>query len=399
MVHATQIAQIVPAMIVASLWLVTAGNAERQMQLQEVQEDSYPFITEIPAPDAAELAVSEAARLVAVRYHGKNADQVSIFSLDKTGALTGAQPISLVLPKRELAEHPNYALGLTFHPSLPLLYVWQDVTVPDDADARTFEHLLAFRIADGKAELAQACGKGSDYAIGRKLGYVAVDRKATRLFFPNLEHKKNDKWINGVGYFALGEDGLVLAAEGTADPGHFVPQRETEFADFIASDKAGGFLPVADDVIIFAGVAGPISWDLVEARQRLTMYCAHPPSRNNRRIGAHPTRPVVYMSFTLCEEPDCVHPIFVMRLKHAEGYITSDFQLTNIYGPLTPPVVLGRRQMVACGGKSQVHLISIDAEGNLLPEVRRAKVGNNEITALSYSDEFDKLYVAVERKR
>ena len=88
-----------------------------------------------------------------------------------------------------------------------------------------------------------------------------------------------------------------------------------------------------------------------------------------------------------------------MRLKHAEGYITSDFQLTNIYGPLTPPVVLGRRQMVACGGKSQVHLISIDAEGNLLPEVRRAKVGNNEITALSYSDEFDKLYAAVERKR
>lgn len=133
MVHATQIAQIVPAMIVASLWLVTAGNAERQMQLQEVQEDSYPFITEIPAPDAAELAVSEAARLVAVRYNGENADQVSIFSLDKTGALTGAQPISLVLPKRELAEHPNYALGLTFHPSLPLLYVWQDVTVPDDA--------------------------------------------------------------------------------------------------------------------------------------------------------------------------------------------------------------------------------------------------------------------------
>ena len=44
-----------------------------------------------------------------------------------------------------------------------------------------------------------------------------------------------------------------------------------------------------------------------------------------------------------------------------------------------------------------MHFISIDKECDFLPEIRRAKVGKTEITALSYSDEFDKLYVAVEK--
>ena len=389
--------QKVLSIIVVSLRLVTPGNAERHLRLEEVQEDSYPFITEILAPAAVEMAVSEAARLVAVTHKGKNAGQISIFSLDKTGGLTGTEPIFLVLPKRgELAKHANYALGVTFHPSLPLLYVWQDVTLPGDADAGTFEHLLIFRIANGKAELVQACGKGSDYSVGHKVGYIAVDRKATRLFFPNLQRKSNDKQLYGIGYFKLGWDGLVLAAAGTAAD-DFVAQRETEYPVFTAPDKTGGFVPVADDVIIFAGAAGPVSWDLVEARQRFAMYNIYPVARKNRRIAAHPTLPVVYMSFTLCEEPNCVHPIYVIRLKHAEGFLTSNFQFTSVYGPLAPPVVLGRRQMVAYGGKGQVHFISIDKEGDFLPEVRRAKVGKTEITALSYSEEFDKLYVAVEK--
>ena len=134
--------------------------------------------------------------------------------------------------------------------------------------------------------------------------------------------------------------GLVLAAAGTTVD-DFVAQRETEYPVFIAPDKTGGFVPVADDVIIFAGASGPVSWDLVEARQRFAMYSIYPPARKNRRIAAHPTLPVVYMSFTQCEEPNCVHPIYVIRLKHAEGFLTSNFQFTSVYGPLAPPVVLG----------------------------------------------------------
>ena len=77
--------QKVLSIIVVSLRLVTPGNAERHLRLEEVQEDSYPFITEILAPAAVEMAVSEAARLVAVTHKGKNAGQISIFSLDRRG--------------------------------------------------------------------------------------------------------------------------------------------------------------------------------------------------------------------------------------------------------------------------------------------------------------------------
>lgn len=373
---------------IVALCLAAPAKAQKLLSLQRIYEDSFPFIAEIVAPGASEMALSETIRLIAVTHKGGHAAQVSIYPLDETGAPTASEPMTLELPRRgPLAAHTNYALGVTFHPTLPLLYVWQDVNAPQD-QAETFEHLLIFRVAHGKTELVQACGKGSDYATGRKVGYIAFDDQATRLYFPNLTRMEKGKPINGIGYFRIGKNGLVLPEDGTADA-DFVAQREVAFSLYIPHDKAGGFVPASDEVVIFAGPSGPVSWDQVEARQRFSSIGVWPPARPYRRIGAHPTLPVIYMSL--------LRTGFVLRLKHAEGYITSNFQATAIPGTTSRPVVLGRRKMVAFGTKGQIQFISIDDQGRFLPELRPRDVVSNDVSALSYSEKFDKFYVAVEK--
>ncbi len=370
------------------LWLAAPAKAQKIVALQYIHEESFPFIAEFVAPGASEMALSESMRLVAVTHKGEQAARVSIYTLDETGAPAATEPMALELPRRgPLAAHTTYALGVTFHPTLPLLYVWQDVNAPQD-QAETFEHLLIFRVAHGKAELVQACGKGSDYAAGRKVGYIAFDDRATRLYFPNLTRMEKGKPVNGIGYFRIGKNGLVLPEDGTAEAG-FMAQSEVAFSLYIPHDNAGGFVPVSDEVIIFAGAAGPISWDQVEARQRFSYVGVWPPARPYRRIAAHPTLSVIYMSL--------LGTGYVLQLKHAEGYITSNFQATTITGPTSRPVVLGNRKMVAFGAKNQIQFISIDDRGYFLPEFRRAVVSSDDVSALSYSEKFDKFYVAVEK--
>ena len=49
------------------------------------------------------------------------------------------------------------------------------------------------------------------------------------------------------------------------------------------------------------------------------------------------------------------------------------------------------------GTKGQIQFISIDDQGHFLPELRRAGVAADDVSALSYSEKFDKFYVAVEK--
>jgi hypothetical protein len=377
--------------ILVFLWTGTPGNADIVFALQEVKEESYPFVIEIVAPAAIEMAVNDAVGLVAVVHQEDHPVHVSIFSLDESGTPIHANPIVVVLPKRgPLAAHPTYALSATFHPSLPLLYVWQDVNAPAGADAGTFEHLLIFRITEGEAKLVQACGKSSDYAIGRKLGYIAVDKKATRLYFPNLTGISKGELVNGIGYFSLDEDGLVLGNRETGDA-DFKAQRVIGLSLAWSPDRAAGFAPINDDIVMFATAGGAGAWDQSEARQRFTEAQIWPPGRPDRRIAAHPSLPAVY----ICS----LGTSYAQQLKHAEGYFTSNFQLVSISGPFSRPVVLARRNMVAYGGGYHVQLISIDNEGRFLPEIRRCTATNKKVSALSYSDKFDKLYVAADKER
>lgn len=380
-------------LIFALVTLCLAGtvNADYRVTLKKVVEASYPYVIEIVAPAAIEMAVSDTNGLVAIIHAQGHAVDVSIFPLDETGKPVDAELLALVLPQRgPLAAHANYALGVAFHPKLPLLYVWQDVDAPADNDPGTFEHLLVFRIADGIAALVQACGKGSDYAIGRKLGYIAVDGPATRLYFPNLTGFSEGAPIAGIGYFELGEDGLVLS-EG-ADDAAFKARRKTGFSIAVSIDLAGGFAPINDDIVLFATGSGAAHWDQSEARHRFALVSAWPPARPYRRIAVHPTLPAIYIG--------SLRTSYVQQLRHAEGYITSNFQFTSMMGNVFGgPAVLAPRNLVAFGGHHNVQLISIDDAGRFLPEVRICSATSKEVTALAYSAKFDKLYVAADKKR
>jgi hypothetical protein len=52
---------------------------------------------------------------------------------------------------------------------------------------------------------------------------------------------------------------------------------------------------------------------------------------------------------------------------------------------------------VAVGGVNRVHLIALDAQGRMKAERQDVSVQNPTITALAYSEKFDRLYVAVEK--
>ena len=91
-------------------------------------------------------------------------------SLDGAGLPAGA-PTWITLPKPAvLATNVNYPLGLQFHPKLPLLYVWQDITAPPGdkqekhaafSNHLEFDHLLLYAIKPGALELVQTGARGT----------------------------------------------------------------------------------------------------------------------------------------------------------------------------------------------------------------------------------------------
>jgi hypothetical protein len=111
------------------------------------------------------------------------------------------------------------------------------------------------------------------------------------------------------------------------------------------------------------------------------------------RIASHSTLPVLYASF--------VGYSYAHRVEHADGYITLVPQIVELQGSTmkTPPVVLGKRSMVAFGGPSAIYLAEIDAEGKF-KEANGTLINvpmNPVVEALVYSETLDRLYVAVEK--
>src|SRR5262249_55968915 len=105
----------------------------------------------------------------------------------------------------------------------------------------------------------------------------------------------------------------------------------------------------------------------------------------------HPTLPIVYNTV--------INTSWLHIMEHAEGYLT----LAPRLGVLTEahlssyPVVLSKRNLVAVGGRNFVHLMAMDAKGLLKNERIDLNVNNPALSALAYSEKFDRLFVIVEK--
>ena len=200
-----------------------ADGREITVKMTPTEMDKVSYVTPVIAPGATCAAVGQAVKIVAVGQKVNKEAQLSLFRIDDQGTLAGA-PVFVKLPKpATLAQRETYPLSLAFHPSLPLLYVWQDVeglkgdpVPPSDPAWQDFDHLLIYSVQKVAPELLLSLCRGSLYHTGNTAGSVCLDAAHGKLYVPNLRFgPKNPPEGGGVG------DSLVLSRTRTETCGEW----------------------------------------------------------------------------------------------------------------------------------------------------------------------------------
>jgi hypothetical protein len=413
-----------------------ATGREISIKLTPTEIDKTPYVVPLVAPGATCAAVGDNLGMVAVGQKVNKEPQISLFRLDDQGKMAAA-PVFIKVPKpATLAQRDVYPLSLAFHPSLPLLYVWQDVeglkgdpVPPVDPAWKDLDHLHIYSLEKVAPELLLSLCRGTQFHTGQIGGSLCVDVPSGRLYVPNLRfgEKNPPEKGGGVGWFALAGDGLPVAgdeepakveaplapAKAAADR----PARLTALRALITAGKplgafrhtppdsygfgalpAGtGFLPISRDVFLTCGYLGPMTWNLADRRARCQVFIMpiNFVSYYGTRIVGHPTLPVVFSSV--------VGYSYAHRIEHADGFFTLAPQILTLEGATlkTPPVVLTKRNLVAFGGLTAVYLAAIDAEGKFKDE-KGMQINvpmNPTVEGLAYSEKFNRLYVAVEKAK
>lgn len=419
--------------IVATAAAPACAGRDVTIKLIPVELDKAPFVVPLVAPGATCAAAGDVQSMVAVGQKvGKDA-QVSLFKVDAQGKPAAAAVVVKLPRPATVAGRETYPLSLVFHPTLPLLYVWQDVEAlkgdpvpPTDPAWKDLDHLLIYSLDAATPELLLALCRGPQFHTGNVAGSLCLDLPRGRLYVPNLRfgEKSPPEKGGGVGWFALAGDGLpISAAEEPAKPEPPVappkaladrPARLAALRGLVAASKpvgafahtppeaygfgaypcGAGFIPISHDVFITCGYLGAMTWDLADRRARcqlflmpvnfVTYYCA--------RITPHPTLPVVYATMSGYS--------YAHRVEHVDGYFTLAPQVAMLDGATLKglPVVLAKRSVVAWSITGAVYLAPIDAEGRFKNEKgTQVNVPNALPEALTYSEKLDRLYVAVEK--
>ncbi|HKB36538.1 MAG TPA: hypothetical protein VKD72_08800, partial [Gemmataceae bacterium] len=361
------------AMLALAFLVPFAAAGELTVKLTATEADKVPYLVRLVAPGASCAAAGDVVGMVAVGHKVDKQARLSLFRLDAQGRPTGA-PIVVKLPKPAgLATRDTYPLSLAFHPSLPLLYVWQEVeglkgdpVPPDEPAWKDLDHLLIYAI-DKEPELLVGLCRGQLFHTGTVAGSLGLDVANGRLYVPNLRFgKKNPPEGGAVGWFNLGGDGLpvdgdtvpekvepVVAAAKAATTraaraaalriaaaagkpvGAFRHTPENTYG-FGWHPSGAGFVPISRDVFIGCGPYGPVTWNGGDRRARAQVFLmpVNFTSYYTTRIVAHPTLPVIFA--TIAGYP------WAHRVEHADGNITLAPQVVQLEGATlrTPPVVL-----------------------------------------------------------
>lgn len=415
--------------LVAVVPIASAGDLT--VKFIEPERVKIPFFTELVVPGAWCAATGDAHAMVAVGHWVKTLDgHISLFKLDAQG--NPGKPVVVKLPKPAgLAQRASYPLCLAFHPTLPLLYVWQDMTAlkgdpipPEDPAWKDFDHLLIYSIDGPTPELLVGLCRGSRFHIGALAGMICIDPVHGRFYVPNLRFgPKNPPEGASVGWLSMAGDGLPVPgddepakAEEVDAPAKALAVRPARAAALRAALEAGkpvgafrhipegtyglnfvptglGFVPHSRDAFLVAGMLGVVSWDRTDRRaQSLNFLLPHFLAYYVMRITPHPVLPLFYATTAGYDS--------VFRVELADGLPTLMPQLAFLQGSAlrTPPVIMARRNMVAWGGAGMVYMVATDAMGRFKEEGGlRVVVDNPTVDGLAYSEKFDRLFVAVEK--
>lgn len=409
--------RVIPFLITILTCHLAAAVAVGQgtIKLPPAKNTKFPGLIPVMVPSATCAAISEAAGWLAFGHDRNFADaNVSLVKLDAKGN-PGSYAIPIKLPKGAgLVKNPNYAVSVTFHPKLPLLYVWQDValqfTNPPAAqhpDLDKFDHLLIYSVAKDTPELLASLCRGVDYIYGCAGGSIVVDAGASILYVPNVRDPKN-AGIFKFGRFVLDEAGLPrlddkdaalpvparlkrLAELNNAKP--LTPHQVTppEYVNLFPFNAAGcglGFLPLSKDVVLAGGWNGLLSWRPDDKNVAVSGVSFR--HSGNKLVAAHPGLSIIYATV--------LHSNFLYRAEHADGYLTlvpQGYELAD-GNVLSAPVIMAKGKKLAVGGRHRVYFLDLDEQGKLRPEVTQVQVFNPTVMALVYSERYDRLYVAQE---
>ena len=403
-----------------------------------MEDGTIENLIKVEAPAANNSAVCDRLGLVAFTHDARYPDaQVSLRKLDAAG--TPGDAVLLKLPKPAgLAKYPSFATGLSFHPTLPLLYIWQDVEMPkderkipqplsaaDNAAMNEFDHLLIYSLDKAVPELVVGLCRAPDFSFSRPIGSVTIDAAGERLYVPNVsaDHKPAGTTI---GSYVTWADGLPVVAQpedGKPAPGTEKPTPEGRAAPHVAAIQAAskankqavpqricpangyafygdsavgsgvGFVPVARDVVITGGfhATGIVSWSPEDRTCRMVHYRLQSHYSYKWPAG-HPTLPLVFLS-----ETGAGH---LFRFEHADGHPTlvpqcADLEAANLS---SNPAVMAKAKKIAVGSQHRVIVVGLDDNARFKPE-RKQQLVNTVVRTLCYSEKFDRLYVAVEKEK
>ena len=390
------------------------ANAQPQVTLPAPKLGSVPNLVQVAVPPAYSMALSETHGLLAFTHDRTYPDvHVSLVKLDAKGN-PAPYCTSWKLPRPEtLVKVDTYAVGATFHPKLPLLYVWQDMGLNNAAPLTAqppgwnlFDHLVIYNVAKEPPELVVALCRGEELHFGVSGGGLAVDPAGEFLYVPNVADAKS-RFLH-LGRLRLDPDGLPIADD--ADLKLPLPARIKKLAErnlakglppaqitpveyqftLLMGGAGGGhsFHVVSKEAVISAGHYGVITWrpnDKQAAMQSLPVKGA-----GHQLLTLHPTLPLIFVTTANTDS--------FYRVAHAEGHLSLlPTQLTLPETRLfSTPMVFDKGTRVAVGGHYHVYIVPLDGEGNAQPSVTKVPVLSPNVRALVYSPRFDRLYVGVE---
>jgi hypothetical protein len=403
-----------PAALVLLLLPPLAG-AQVKIAFDAPKPGTVDILTPVVVPDARCVSLGEAQRLLAFGHDRLNADaDLSLVKLDAKGIPSAAATRWKVPAEKWQAKLPSYVLSVALHPKLPLLYVWRDLPLNYAAPAaahppqhKAYDHLLIYDVAKETPELLVSMCRGDEYSFGQQGGELAADPSGQFLYVPNVKEHKTTFFH--FGRFRLDSDGLPDVLQGAdvklplAQRGKriselnvaksFVPaeQTPTEYIYILTGSPFGcghSFHLVSNEAIIAGGWNGLIAWrpgDKVTPLHALPMR-----SGVKTLIKAHPHLPSLYATAFNTDS--------LYRAEHAEGYLTlvpqqwifPEAKLTS------HPAVFAKGRKIAVGGHYGVYVITLDDQGRATSDVTLARVFNPMVRALTYSPQFDRLYVGVE---
>ena len=342
-------------------------------------------VVQVVASSASCAAVHDASQLLVFGHQGVPEYQLSVFHLDAKGNVTGDGPQYIVLPRpASMAEHASYALGLAFHPTLPLLYVWQDIQGPKAEDVFAgFDHLIIFEIADGTLAPVGYHGRGPEYGYGQGVGHIALAPSGRGLFLPNLREPANNR--AAIGRLALSAEGVPYTGEGEG-----VPLR-VDVANFRGLPTGWGFVAGSDTVVVFRGNSSLATWDSEHRLAGISAVLTRGQWADSW-IGGDPRFPAAYAAANGAN--------LLVKMTQVDGYLSMLPQRLSVAGGnfRCPPVVMAKPPLkLAVGGVNALHLVPIDKAGDFTGEPETLALSAPYLRAIAWSDRFNRLYAAVEK--